>query len=749
MILPCNPIGKATWHGHLDHLACEAGYSVRVARAENEGLALAMLDAVQQAVIARDADDHIIYWNAFAERLFGWPAATAFGLSPYELGLVPDDLWQNREAIAARIGPEGSWSGEIVVKQQDGSRVPIFVTDSLVRDPAGQRVGRVSIAYDVSEQRRAAMDREQLAAIVTASEDAIIAYELDGGVVTSWNPAAERLYGYPAAEIVGGSGRTLTPPELLPEVRALQQRLRRGERIEHFETQRLHRDGHPIDVSISLAPLHDAAGTITAAASIARDITAQKKARRQLQESEQRFRSLFTHHPDAIFVLDADGCYTDLNPACTRLTGYSRDEVAGHPFGRSALKVAEGHSSIRLALGGTPSTFDASLHVRDGSLIPAQVTLVPIVVDGATVGVYGICKNMTERKRAEAKLAMHARRQTAIAELGLLALTDIPIDQLLCTAMQLVAAELEVDVDVKLLPDAEDAPSAIATRLPGRDHENGVLLAFPRPLPARALEDDDLTFLQAVANVLGAAIDQKATADALHRREQEFKVLVEHAPDNIVRMDDKLRFMYVNPAVERMVGAPASSMIGQTNRTFGVPEPELSIWERALRRVFRTGEEDELELTYSTPTGERYFQVRLSPEFGEDGTVNSVLGVGREITVNKQREAERAQLYQELLERDSRLHQLIERVLLNQSGPNTPRVLTATSAGEHFTPRERQILRLLARGLTNREIGREINLRPSTVKNYIANLLPRLNATDRTQAAVHAAVTGLVNIDGD
>src|SRR5205823_3270906 len=182
------------------------------------------------------------------------------------------------------------------------------------------------------------------------------------------------------------------------------------------------------------------------------------------------------------------------------------------------------------------------------------------------------------------------------------------------------------------------------------------------------------------------------------------------------------------------------------NRSLGLPEPIVGSLERVLRRVFRTGEEDEFEFTYPSPGGDRHFHVRISPEFGPDGSVNSVLGIGRDITLNKQREAERAQIYQELLERDTRLHELVERVLLNQQAAQPGRSrLQSTSVADQFTKRERQILRLLARGLTNRQIAQEINLSPSTVKNYIASLLPRLNATDRTQAAVLVAGLGLLD----
>jgi PAS domain S-box-containing protein len=273
--------------------------------------------------------------------------------------------------------------------------------------------------------------------------------------------------------------------------------------------------------------------------------------------------------------------------------------------------------------------------------------------------------------------------------------------------------------------------------VPGRARCHGALLALTRE--PRAFSDADVRFVQQVANVLGAALDNRQAAEELRRSESDLKVLIEHTPDNIVRFDRDLRFSYVNPALERMMGLPASQIVGQTLGKIGEFDEQTATWERKLRRVFRSGEEDELEARY----GDRWFQVLLCPEFGPDGEVSAVLGVGRDITSNKQREAERSQLYQALLERDTRLHDLLERVLLNQQ--STARRPKLEGFADQFTARERQILRLLARGLTNRQISAEVNLRPSTVKNHIAALLPRLNAQDRTQAAVAAAQLGLLD----
>jgi PAS domain S-box-containing protein len=130
-----------------------------------------------------------------------------------------------------------------------------------------------------------------LAAIVDSSDDAIISKSLEG-IVTSWNAAAERLFGYTAKEAVGQHISFIIPINRLDEEVAILERLRRGERIDHFDTVRLRKDGATLDISLTISPVRDAAGKIVGASKIARDFTQRKRVERALHESEQRFRML-------------------------------------------------------------------------------------------------------------------------------------------------------------------------------------------------------------------------------------------------------------------------------------------------------------------------------------------------------------------------------------------------------------------------------------------------------------------------
>jgi len=172
--------------------------------------------------------------------------------------------------------------------------------------------------------------RSRLAAIVASSQDAIIGKTLEG-VITSWNAAAADIYGYTAAEVVGRNVSVLFPPDRAGELASILDRLRRGERIEHYETQRVRKDGRVLDVSVSLSPVLDAAGRVIAAATVARDITERNRTAAERHAFEARLHR--TARMETIGRL-AGGIAHDFNNLLAAITGYAEllaEETAGQP----------------------------------------------------------------------------------------------------------------------------------------------------------------------------------------------------------------------------------------------------------------------------------------------------------------------------------------------------------------------------------------------------------------------------------
>jgi PAS domain S-box-containing protein len=178
---------------------------------------------------------------------------------------------------------------EIIVERPDGSRRTALAHAHPVYDETGRFLGAMNVLVDITERKRAEQAQAFLAAIVESSEDAIISKSLTGQIL-SWNAGAARLFGYTAEETIGRHITMLMPPERQHEERHILYRLGRGERIEHFETVRVTKDGRRIDISLCISPVRDTSGRIVAASKIARDITARKQAEELLRRNEADLR---------------------------------------------------------------------------------------------------------------------------------------------------------------------------------------------------------------------------------------------------------------------------------------------------------------------------------------------------------------------------------------------------------------------------------------------------------------------------
>jgi len=172
-----------------------------------------------------------------------------------------------------------------------------------------------------------ALSAAWLAAIVESSDDAIVSKTLDG-IVTSWNPAAHRLFGYTAGEMVGRHISVLAAPGRENEMPAILEQIRRGERIDHYETVRRRKDGSLVEIAVTISPIRDDAGTIIGASKLARDITERKRAAAALEASEERFRTLANTVPDIVWIADPDGTITFANDRWFRFCGITPEQNA-------------------------------------------------------------------------------------------------------------------------------------------------------------------------------------------------------------------------------------------------------------------------------------------------------------------------------------------------------------------------------------------------------------------------------------
>jgi PAS domain S-box-containing protein len=213
---------------------------------------------------------------------------------------------------------------EVIIEKPDGGRVTVSVHIDPIRDRDGAVVGVVNFFHDIHERKLAERTTGLLAAIVDSSDDAIVSKSLDG-IITSWNKSAERLFGYSAEETIGQHITLIVPPGRQSEEVAILERLRRGERVEHFETTRVRKNGTTLDVSLSISPIRDAAGRVIGASKVARDVTERKRVERAVAEQARLLDLSF----DAIFVRDPADRITYWNNGARQLYGYTSEEALG------------------------------------------------------------------------------------------------------------------------------------------------------------------------------------------------------------------------------------------------------------------------------------------------------------------------------------------------------------------------------------------------------------------------------------
>ena len=251
----------------------------------------AIVESTDDAIIGKTPDGIINFWNVAAEQLFGYTADEAMGR--HITLIIPQERHAQEDEVLARIREgERVEHFETIRAAKGGRRVELAITVSPIKDGSGRIVGASEIARDVSGRRQNEIAQARLAAIVESSDDAIVSKTLDG-IITSWNGAAERLFGYTAEEAIGRHITLIVPESLRAEEEDVLSRLRRGERIDHFETIRQRKDGSLVDVSLSVSPLRDSRGTIVGASKVARNISerrALEQARQGLLEREQAAR---------------------------------------------------------------------------------------------------------------------------------------------------------------------------------------------------------------------------------------------------------------------------------------------------------------------------------------------------------------------------------------------------------------------------------------------------------------------------
>jgi PAS domain S-box-containing protein len=358
--------------------------SVSVSRADaeeakiREGVELRfeqLLDALPVAAYTCDRTGLITHFNARAVELWGRTPTLhderdrwcgSFRLFDAKDGspITPDRCWMALAILQARAYE----SQEIIIERPDGLRVTVLAHANPIRDRTGQVLGAVNILVDITGRKRAEETNSRLGAIVESSDDAIIGKTLDGRIV-SWNAAAERIFGYTAEEAVGQSIGLIIPEERWSEEQEILAKLRRGERVDHYETVRVTKDGQRLDISLTSSPIRDASGRIIGASKVARNITLRKR-------NEEAFLLLSDMSVRLATSLDGNEILRETLRTALLITGADQAEAMRLDTDGSTLEVTASinpgtrvlATGQRLALAG--SLWEPCVATRRSVLVP-------------------------------------------------------------------------------------------------------------------------------------------------------------------------------------------------------------------------------------------------------------------------------------------------------------------------------------------------------------------------------------------
>jgi len=634
------------------------------------------LASIGDGVIATDAAGRVTFLNGVAEALTGWDQAAAAGRPLEEVFRIVHE--HTREPVenpalrALRDGQPVALANHTALIARDGTEHLIDDTAAPVRADDGTVVGSVLVFRDVTERRRAEETRARLAAIVASSDDAIVSKSLDG-IIRSWNAGAERLFGYTAAEAVGRSVTLLIPPELLDEERVILDRLRRGERVEHFETVRVAKDGRRIDISLTVSPIRDADGRVIGASKVARDVTGRKRADAALRETERalaadrarldysvrasgigfwycdlpfdvlqwddRVKAHFWLPADAVVTIDTfyDRIHPDDREPTRRAIDRSIGDRAQYDVQYRTVDPATGAVKWIRALGG--AAYDAAGR--------------PTRFDGVTVDV-------TEQRRAEGDLRdIRSRMEAALAAGAIGTWTwDVPADRFSgdpsfagifsLPPEAVVAAPIAVLL-AAIHPDDRPGVAELVERTvaSGDRYEADYRVARRdgswRWVTARGqVERDEAGRAVRFPGVVIDVTERKNAEEALarvtadsERRKRLYETALSNTPDLVYVFDLDHRFIYANEALLAMWGKTWDEAIGKTCLELGYEGWHASMHDQEIEQVRATRAPIRGEVPFTGTNGRRVYDYIFVPVFGATGEVEAVAGTTRDITARQ------------------------------------------------------------------------------------------------------------------
>lgn len=615
-----------------------------------------LLEMSFDPVIVRDAVDRVIYWNRGAEQLYGWSKDEAFGQVTHDLlrTIHPKPL----DEIRAEMNQTGRWHGELVHTRKNGSTVVVESWWTLQKAGGGQSAILES-NYDLSERKKAEESLRYVSAIVESSDAAIIGKTLDG-IITSWNPGAERLYGYTAAEMIGQPISRLSPTGHPNEFPTILKRLAQGERIETYDTIRQHKDGAVIDVSLKVSPIFDDAAKIIGASSIARDIRKRKQMETALRRSEERLRAATSAAEIGVWYWNPGSSYVEVSANWRQLFGVPPEAKVTFETWRDAIHPEDRDRAVAELNAASEQHREFNTEYRivrpDGAL--------RWIVDrgratydehGRAVSMAGVNVDITERKRAEQALRASEQRVRHLLDSLFVFVGVLELDGTLIEANRaaLIAAGIRAqDVIGKKFWDcywwSYDPQAQEQLRQSIERARSGEMVRYDVPVRmAEGLMTIDFALSPMrdqqgnITHLIPSGVDiseRKRTEEALRESEQQFRTLADSIPQLAWMANPDGWIFWYNRRWYEYTGTTPEKMKGWGWQSVHDPAQLPAVLER-WQSSLQTGNTFDMVFPLRGADGVfRPFLTRVLPLKDASGKVMRWFGTNTDISAQKQAE---------------------------------------------------------------------------------------------------------------
>ncbi|GHO97366.1 hypothetical protein KSF_074140 [Reticulibacter mediterranei] len=547
---------------------------------EELGIYEAIIASSDDAIVSKTLEGIITSWNPAAERLFGYSAQEAIG--QHITLIIPVERHPEEVEILAKLrAGQHIEHFETIRQRKDGRRIEVSLSISPVKNRAGRIIGAAKIARDLSERRQAERARLHLAALVKSADTSIIG-KTSEGIITSWNLAAQRLYGYSAQEAVGQPITLIFPVDRQQESATIMQRIRRGERVELYETIRQRKDGSLVPVSVVVSPIYDQAGNLIGASDIAHDITDRKRA-----EQEQRLLEHLSHHLAS--TLDAQVMLTKIGDL---LVGQWAD------WWNLDLVDAAGQITHQHVMHRDPELLRPVHLLRERLLLaPSSPLGVPHVVRSGQAELYPEISDeifVTRSSREELAVARQVRPR-----------------------------------------------SAMFAPLLARDQITGIL-SLVRTTSDKPYDARDLALAQEVGRRVGLALEHARLYRDVQQGREQLAIILQGVADGIIVSTPEQDFLYANEVAARMCGLSSATelqgcseeILHRIFRPVDEQEDGTGGWELPHRRVLAG--KPEAQITLHAQGKDQWVQVIARPVLAPDGTVSMAVSILHDITERMQ-----------------------------------------------------------------------------------------------------------------